>query len=358
MDELTMIDLGKQTLLLALMIVTPALLVGMFVGLAVSLFQTITALQEQTLSIVPQDDRGGHDPARADALDPAAASPSSRADCSATSRTSDRSEPEERRGPVDQAAAQAIFEQLPGIVLHLLRAGAFLTVVPMFGSQSSSRMLRIILALSIGSILWWTTPATLVSADSFVELGFLSIREVGIGVLAGFAIRTLVVVLAVAGEIISHEMGFTMARQLNPDTGEQVTPMSQLFELMGYLVMFQLDLHHDILRVLQRAYQVVPVGRGFDFTLVYERLSAMVSQSLDFGLQYAIPIFGVLILLTVTLVILSRAVQNINLLEFSFGLRILLAFISSIFFLFEGAPFLIGVFETILEQAGGLFAPL
>ena len=54
MDELMMIDLGKQTLVVSLMIVAPALLVGMFTGLAVSLFQTITALQEQTLSIVPK----------------------------------------------------------------------------------------------------------------------------------------------------------------------------------------------------------------------------------------------------------------------------------------------------------------
>ena len=36
------------------MIVTPCLLVGMFVGLSVSLFQTVTSLQEQTLSLVPK----------------------------------------------------------------------------------------------------------------------------------------------------------------------------------------------------------------------------------------------------------------------------------------------------------------
>ena len=49
-----MIELGKATLMTALIIVAPALLVGMFTGLLVSLFQTITALQEQTLSIVPK----------------------------------------------------------------------------------------------------------------------------------------------------------------------------------------------------------------------------------------------------------------------------------------------------------------
>ena len=54
MDEFTIIDLASNTLRTALMIVAPALLVGMTVGLVMSLFQTITSLQEQTLAIVPK----------------------------------------------------------------------------------------------------------------------------------------------------------------------------------------------------------------------------------------------------------------------------------------------------------------
>ena len=49
-----MLDLAKSTLMTALMICAPALLVGMCVGLTVSLFQTVTSLQEQTLTIVPK----------------------------------------------------------------------------------------------------------------------------------------------------------------------------------------------------------------------------------------------------------------------------------------------------------------
>lgn len=54
MGESELMDLGRQTLLTALKVVTPALLVGMTVGIMVSLFQTITSLQEQTLSLVPK----------------------------------------------------------------------------------------------------------------------------------------------------------------------------------------------------------------------------------------------------------------------------------------------------------------
>ncbi len=54
MDQLVLMDLARATLLTALMLVTPALLTGMFVGLSMSLFQTVTSLQEQTLTMVPK----------------------------------------------------------------------------------------------------------------------------------------------------------------------------------------------------------------------------------------------------------------------------------------------------------------
>ncbi|MBZ0153701.1 MAG: flagellar biosynthesis protein FliQ [Planctomycetes bacterium] len=54
MGHETLLDLAKSTLMTALMICAPALLVGMVVGLCVSFFQTITSLQEQTLTIVPK----------------------------------------------------------------------------------------------------------------------------------------------------------------------------------------------------------------------------------------------------------------------------------------------------------------
>lgn len=54
MEPGDLLDLSRQTLITALKIVTPALLVGMTVGLAISLFQTVTSLQEQTLTMVPK----------------------------------------------------------------------------------------------------------------------------------------------------------------------------------------------------------------------------------------------------------------------------------------------------------------
>ncbi len=48
------LDLAREALLVTLIVAGPVLLAGIIVGLAVSLFQTLTQLQDQTFSIVPK----------------------------------------------------------------------------------------------------------------------------------------------------------------------------------------------------------------------------------------------------------------------------------------------------------------
>ena len=48
------LDLGRDAFMMALMTAAPILLMGLFVGLTISLFQAVTQLQEQTLTFVPK----------------------------------------------------------------------------------------------------------------------------------------------------------------------------------------------------------------------------------------------------------------------------------------------------------------
>ena len=47
-------ELIRQTLTLALIVSAPMLLIGLIVGVVVSLLQAVTQIQEQTLSFVPK----------------------------------------------------------------------------------------------------------------------------------------------------------------------------------------------------------------------------------------------------------------------------------------------------------------
>ena len=48
------IDIVQSAILLALTIGTPLLVIGLLVGFVVSLFQAVTQIQDQTISVVPK----------------------------------------------------------------------------------------------------------------------------------------------------------------------------------------------------------------------------------------------------------------------------------------------------------------
>ena len=54
MTESVIIDIFTQTLVLVIKVSAPMLLVSLVVGLIVSILQTITSIQEQTLTFVPK----------------------------------------------------------------------------------------------------------------------------------------------------------------------------------------------------------------------------------------------------------------------------------------------------------------
>jgi flagellar biosynthetic protein FliQ len=54
MNQDTVVSLATQAMTLAFEVAGPVLLVGLVIGLAVSLFQAVTQIQEQSLSFIPK----------------------------------------------------------------------------------------------------------------------------------------------------------------------------------------------------------------------------------------------------------------------------------------------------------------
>ena len=54
MNDTTVLEIGRDTLSTMLMLMTPPLITALFVGVAVSILQAATQIQEMTLSMVPK----------------------------------------------------------------------------------------------------------------------------------------------------------------------------------------------------------------------------------------------------------------------------------------------------------------
>ncbi|MEQ9408614.1 MAG: flagellar biosynthetic protein FliQ [Fuerstiella sp.] len=54
MDTLEVVEIGRDLLVTAMWLAGPPVMISLLVGLLVSIFQTITSVQEQTLSFAPR----------------------------------------------------------------------------------------------------------------------------------------------------------------------------------------------------------------------------------------------------------------------------------------------------------------
>lgn len=54
MSQDTVVNLATEAMMTALEVVGPLLLVGLVIGLIVSIFQAVTQIQDQTLSFIPK----------------------------------------------------------------------------------------------------------------------------------------------------------------------------------------------------------------------------------------------------------------------------------------------------------------
>ena len=241
------------------------------------------------------------------------------------------------------------------LFLHVVRVGAFMSVLPLFGQQRDSIMLRLVLSTSLGAVFWWVGDQRIETPTYVIELGVMALREVLVGISLGFALSTMTSLLVSAGEIISSEMGFSLARAINPETGVSATVVSQLLQTLGFLMILQLNLHHEALRVIGHTFHSCQVGQPFEFAPIWAGILALVSGSVQLAVQYTFPILGTMLLVSVGMVLLSRAVPAINLMDFGFALRVLIAIAGLALFLGEGAPFLAQAFASILERAEAMF---
>jgi len=241
------------------------------------------------------------------------------------------------------------------LFLHVTRVGAFFAVVPLFGRQLDSLILRLVLAISLGAVFWWVGDQRIAVPGNLFALGVMALREGVIGIALGFALSTLTSMLVSAGEIISSEMGFSLARTMNPESGTDATVVSQLLQVVGFLLILQFDLHHDALRVLEHTFSACRVGQPFEIEPICLGLQALVSGSVMLAVQYTFPVLGLMLLLSVATVLIGRAAPAINLMEFGFALRVLLALGAMAYFLVAGAPFLIQTFHALLAGAMAMF---
>lgn len=232
--------------------------------------------------------------------------------------------------------------------LVLVRTGAMVMYSPLFGMGTNFPGAKLGIVVTCSIVIYLSVGVPLGEETSVLMFGALAVRELLIGLFMGFLFQAIFLAVRMGGELIGHEMGMFMAKQVDPESGASFTLVSKVYENFFVLGLLAVNGHHLAIRALADSFERAPVGSMTATGNLGLMAREIVGEMFGAGLAFAAPIMIFLMLVSILIGLLSRAVPHLNVLELSFTLRVGLAMVAMYFF----APML----EPALNDLYGRFA--
>lgn len=245
-----------------------------------------------------------------------------------------------------------------GFLLVLARVSGVIALVPIPGFSAGPDVSRIVLALAMTFALFpaWPVHALDGSGDGMVIgrlLGWMG-AEAALGLTIGVAIAFLLECIQMAAQILGLQAGYSYASTVDPSTQADTTTLQLMAQLLAGMLFFAFGFDRQILRVLAKSLEWVPSGRFPSQAPAAEVILHLGAVVFSTGLQLAIPVLALLILLDVAFAVLGRLHAQMQLLSLSFAIKMLvtLAFLASILSVYPA------VFERVGDRTFRLLAEL
>ncbi len=207
--------------------------------------------------------------------------------------------------------------------LLLARIGAFFTVLPLFNWRSLPMRFRAAMAILVTIFFATIKPVDIgVQAPGGLDACILMLQEILHGLALGLATSFIYLAVQQGARIIGLTMGLGDAGIIDPVTKERARPLDMFFEIALAMLFLSTNGHHLFLLLIDRSYDVFPVGAGVNLGALAGALVQAGSVMLTLGLKLAAPMLAAFLLLAVVLAVLARVLPEMNVLLASLPLRV------------------------------------
>lgn len=221
----------------------------------------------------------------------------------------------------DGSTLPSILQTVVGHAVPIgLRVGSLLTFAPFFGNIAIPIRFRAVIALVLSALLYpvCNVPETLASP---LQWSRIALGEITLGLALGLAMQLVFEGAQIAGQIIGFQFAFSLVNVIDPQTNVETPVLSIFQQLIAFLLFMVCNVHHWILRGLVKSFDYVPVGAATLSSATMHALFRAASGMWLAGLQMALPLLLVTLLIDVTVGFLSKASPQLPVLTLSVPLK-------------------------------------
>lgn len=208
-------------------------------------------------------------------------------------------------------------------LLVLTRLTGALLFNPLLGRRSVPAIAKVGLALLLTVIIFPTLKLTPVAFPTPLSFMLALVREMLIGYALGLVVNLFIAWVLMAGEIMDMEMGSSVSKIYDPQSGISMPITGTALNIMFTLIFFSTNGHLTLIKIVAESLTMFPPGPQMVAFEVGRYLTMMLGDMIMLALKLAMPVLAIELLSEAGLGVLMRIVPQINV--FVVGIQIKLA---------------------------------
>lgn len=210
-------------------------------------------------------------------------------------------------------------------ILVLARVTGLLAAFPGLSQERLPLRSRAALAALLAMILLPTVGKVAAMPTGIWDLTAILALEFAVGLMLGSMAAWVLEAVAFGAQLMDTQVGFSFMQIVDPGSAQSASVSGALLAQVSLLLMFSLGLHHQMILGLADSYRIVPVGAGFPLHAF--ELVAVVGGLLAKGLQLAMPVLVVLIVVDVIQGLAGKLMPQLQLMQLMFPIKIMVGLV-------------------------------
>ena len=219
----------------------------------------------------------------------------------------------------------AFVNLIVGFLLVLTRIGAFFVFIPIPGARAFLPVAKIVLTLCVALMLFRFWPIDPQLAPTFGGLIAAIASETSLGLATGTGVALILEATQITGQLIGLQAGFSYASTIDPNSEADSGILLIFCQLLTSLIIFAVGLDREILSTLATSFEKIPAGT---YQLTAARAMSVLSVGttmFQIGLRLALPVVAILLIADLSLALLGKIEQHLQLSNLLFPLKMLSA---------------------------------
>lgn len=231
---------------------------------------------------------------------------------------------------------EPIFNNFETFLFVFVRVMSIFIMIPFLGGRSVPAQIRVAIALVLALVITPTLGITAALPDSILAIAFSMGKEFVVGIMIGLVAKLVFASFEMAGQLAGMQMGYSMAKVLDPQTSGQLSVMAQFYNILAIFLFFTLDVHLIFISALIESFKIIPPYGMHLSGAVFDGIMGISTELFVVALRLAAPISVAILLTNLGMGIVARTVPGLNVFVVGFPITIgvgLTVFFFSISFL-------------------------